>query len=186
MLEPKRYLLTVKPQMTSHKRPVVQLVEGHSLPRALKVARQNAGLSQEEVAAALDKHPMTVSRWEREKNPSAPSEEDLDRLAVMYHTTKSALRYGENVVREPPPVAFGLPQSIRLWIQDFLTSLVRADVSEREVEEARRVLTAPELARLLSGGEPGEETEAQILRGLEGFGAAIRDTLRSRGYEISK
>ena len=67
-----------------------------------------------------------------------------------------------------------------------LLELVRADVSEREVEEARRVLTSPELSRLLAGGEPSEETEDQILRGLEGFGAAIKDTLRSRGYSIRK
>src|SRR4051812_42351898 len=127
MLNSNQYRLTVKPQMPPAKRPIMQLVEGHSLPAALKVARTNAGLSQEEVAAKLGVHPMTVSRWEREKNPSTPSEQDLDRLATLYATSSSVLRYGSRVVREPPAPALGLPQPIRVWIQQFLLELVRAD-----------------------------------------------------------
>jgi hypothetical protein len=60
-------------------------------------------------------------------------------------------------------VALGLPRRVRERIQEFLLELIRADVSDREVEEARRVLTSPELYRLMKGGEPGEESEEQIL-----------------------
>jgi transcriptional regulator with XRE-family HTH domain len=146
--------------------------------RALKADRVRAGLTQEEAAGLVDVVAITVSRWERGTQP-IPEEK-----ARVLREHYSRLR-GE-AEREVPKVALGLPPRIRVWIQEFLLELTRADVSEREVDEARRVLTNPDFARFFSGGEPTDETESQQLEGLEGYGAAIKNTLRSRGYSIPK
>lgn len=146
--------------------------------RALKAERVRAGLTQEEAAGLVDVVAITVSRWERGAQPIP----DDKARALREHYSR--LR-GE-AEREAPKVALGLPPSIRVWIQEFLLELTKAAVSEREVEEARRVLTNPDFARFFSGGEPTDETESQLLEGLEGYGAAIRNTLRSRGYSLPK
>lgn len=146
--------------------------------RALKAERVKAGLTQEEAAGLVDVVAITVSRWERGTQP-IPEEK-----ARVLREHYSRLR-GE-AEREAPKIALGLPARVRVWIQEFLLELTRADVSEREVEEARRVLTNPDFARFFSGGEPSEETEAQLLEGLEGYGVVIKNTLRSRGYSLPK
>jgi transcriptional regulator with XRE-family HTH domain len=146
--------------------------------RALKAERVKAGLTQQEAADLVDVAAITLSRWERGTQPIP--EEKARALREHY----SRLR-GE-AEREAPKVALGLPPRIRVWIQEFLLELTRADVSEREVDEARRVLTNPDFTRFFTGGEPTEETLAQLLEGLEGYGVAIKNTLRSRGYSIAK
>src|SRR4051812_3814681 len=146
--------------------------------RALKAERVRAGLTQQEAADLVDVAAITLSRWERGTQP-IPEEKSR---ALREHYSR--LR-GE-AEREAPKVALGLPPRIRVWIQEFLLELTRADVSEREVDEARRVLTNPDFTRFFTGGEPTDETESQLLEGLEGYGAAIKNTLRSRGYSIAK
>lgn len=85
-----------------------------------------------------------------------------------------------------PRVSLGLPQRIRVWIQEFLLELARAGVSHEEAEHARATLQSPELARYLAGGEPAEYDEEKSLRTLVGFGEVIKNDLRDRGYKIPK
>jgi transcriptional regulator with XRE-family HTH domain len=160
------------------------LTVGERIREAQRVAR----VSNEEVAEAADVHVKTVSQWRNDRQ--MPTDDNLRAIAPVLRTTFAYLKNGDGEQptdnREPPAVALGLPRRVRERIQEFLLELIRADVSDREVEEARRVLTSPELYRLMKGGEPGEESEEQILVGLTGFSEAIKDTLRSRGYSIAK
>lgn len=155
-----------------------------SYGKRISAARREKGLDQADLARAAKVHVKTVSRWENDRQRPERDQEDV--LVEVLGVTREWLRGREEKPVTAPPVARGLPRKVRLWIEEFLLELVRADVSEREVDEARRVLTSPELFRLLSGGEPSDETEPQLLEGLEGYGAAIRNTLRSRGYAIAK
>jgi transcriptional regulator with XRE-family HTH domain len=154
--------------------------------RKLRDARERAGLTQKEAALRAGIHYTTLSDIENGKTKDV-SFSIIERLTdlVWPHCWRSRARKRRSS-REAPAVALGLPRKVRERIQEFLLELIRADVSDREVEEARRVLTSPELYRLMKGGEPGEESEEQILTGLTGFSEAIKDTLRSRGYPIAK
>jgi transcriptional regulator with XRE-family HTH domain len=154
--------------------------------RKLRDARERAGLTQKEAALRAGIHYTTLSDIENGKTKDV-SFSIIERLTDLYGLSVGdlALENGERA-REAPAVALGLPRPVRERIQEFLLELIRADVSDREVEEARRVLTSPELYRLMSGGEPADETEEQILTGVTGFSEVIKDTLRSRGYAFPK
>jgi transcriptional regulator with XRE-family HTH domain len=158
---------------------------GDTLAANLKARREAARLSLAQVAAAVGVTKGAVHGWEK---GAQPEQETLERLAELYETTVRELRFGPDpiAVREPPPVSYGLPQPLRVWIHEFLTDLVRANVSDREVEVARTSLTNPEFFRFFVGGEPADADEEQAMKALVGYGEAIKDTLRSRGYPISK
>lgn len=145
-----------------------------------RITRRN----NEDLAVAADVHVKTVSQWRSGKQ--RPTDDNLQAIAPVLETTFEWLRDGEVVVREAPSVAYGLPQAIRVWIQEFLTKLVRADVSEREVEEARRVLTSPEMHRAYVGSEPQQYSEDETLQGIQAHAVAIETVLRARGYEIPR
>jgi transcriptional regulator with XRE-family HTH domain len=127
--------------------------------RKLRDARERAGLTQKEAALRAGIHYTTLSDIENGKTKDV-SFSIIERLTDLYGLTVGdlALENGDRP-REAPAVALGLPRRVRERIQEFLLELIRADVSDREVEEARRVLTSPELYRLMKGGEPGEESE---------------------------
>lgn len=163
-----------------------------ALNHALRDARIAAGFTQEEAARLLGKHPMTVSRWERDKNPSRPSDEDLDRAAALYGTTTSKLRYpgqqpaSSNGEAATPRVMQGLPQRIRVWLQEFLLEITKAGANEREVDAARRLLESPELYTLYAGGLPKEMSEDDWMMNLELSATHIRHVLKKRGRKLSK
>lgn len=163
------------------------LATRHSLSDSLKAARSAAGLTQAEVASALGVHEMTVSGWER--GASAPKDALLTRLANLYETTAATLRYGEErglPEDRVPKIAAGLSKPIRIWMHEFLLGLAKADVSDREIEEAKRVLTAPENYQFFVGGNADEPDDDKIMEGLELVAAVISQTLRARGYKLGK
>jgi transcriptional regulator with XRE-family HTH domain len=158
---------------------------GSSYGKRLLLARREKGFGQDELAEKVGVHPKTISRWENDRQQPNGAQED--RLLEVLEITRDWLRGRTNSgVRETPHVAYGLPQTIRVWIQEFLTKLVRAGVSDREVDEARRVLTSPEMYRAYVGSEPQQYSEDETLLGIQAHGVAIETVLRSRGYEIPK
>src|SRR4051812_38293170 len=110
--------------------------------RALKADRVRAGLTQEEAAGLGDGGAITVSRWER---GTQPIPEEKARVLREHYA-----RLRGEAEREVPAVSLGLPQRVRVWIHQFLLELAKADVSDREVEEARRALSNPDFARYFS------------------------------------
>jgi len=155
-----------------------------SYGKRLSLARREKGFGQDELAEKVGVHPKTISRWENDKQQPNGAQED--RLLEVLEVTRDYLRGRTSSVREAPAVAYGLPQAIRIWIQEFLTKLVRAGVSDREVDEARRVLTSPEMYRAYVGSEPQQYSEDETLLGIQAHAVAIETVLRSRGYEIPR
>lgn len=130
-----------------------------------------------------------------EQGSYGPSEANLAAAAKVLRTTPAALRYGhENgsgplVVREAPadrvpPIALGLPKSVRVWLHGFLLELAEADVPQEQIESAQRALTSPENFTFFVGGQPTDYTEEEILDGLKAFALHIRGVLRERGFKV--
>ena len=146
----------------------------------LKAARERAGLTQKEVADLLGIDTATISRWERGASPL--SEGKLARLREIYggNGHVPAVRNRSTAAEDRvPAVALGLPKEVRVWMHEFLLDLARADVSEREIEEARAVLTSPENATWWKDSTPKE-----MLTAVESFADIIREILRRRGYKL--
>jgi hypothetical protein len=82
-------------------------------------------------------------------------------------------------------VAKGLPYEIRVWLQAFLLEITKAGATEEEVDEARQLLTAPEVSTYWSGGNPREFSEADVLETMEAIAdGVIRPGLRRRGRKL--
>lgn len=161
-----------------------------TLGERLRRVRKAAKLEQEEVARAAGVHVKTVSRWENDRQ--VPDDTQLDLVAELLGTSTKLLKYGpEEVPQRPaadrvPAVPQGLPKSVRVYMQQFLLELAEADVSDREIEEARRSLTSPENYTFYVGGNPVEYSEEDALMGVRSFALAIRGILRDRGYKKLK
>lgn len=147
--------------------------------RELKALRERAGLTQKQVADLLGKDTATISRWER--GFPVPEGQQL-RLREVYtgdgYSTRNH-RPSPSAEERVPAVALGLPKEVRVWMQEFLLELARSDVSDREIEEARAVLTAPENATWWKDSTPKE-----MLVALQSFADIIRHVLRQRGYKL--
>lgn len=159
-----------------------------TLGARLRAARGAKKMDQQALADASGKHVKTISRWENDRQ--IPDDEELAPAASALGVTIPWLRYGDNgdvrnhdpsisAEDRVPAVALGLPKEVRVWIHEFLLELARADVSDREIGEARAVLTAPENATWLKGATPKE-----MLVTLESFADIIRYRLRQRGYKV--
>lgn len=146
----------------------------------LRRARLSAGLTQAEAAEALGVHKVTISNWEREVNE--PEEANYARLAKLYHTTPSALRYGEGegeVTRfrgEPytPTVPRGLRGKPLVWLHEFLAELARAGATKEQIDAATDVLTNAEAYAFYAGGLEREPSEEEIVEGMKDLATGIR------------
>jgi transcriptional regulator with XRE-family HTH domain len=170
------------------------------LGQRLKVARQNAGLRQEEVADVLGVHEKTVSRWEH--GVMVPSMKYLIKLAVTYRVDIRDLLWGGTPPELVPEMnRLGLlgpghpsnqfynkaasqsvprpkPQppilsELRVRIERFLIELSEEGYDGRHVEAARTLLQRPEFeaADLLSQSRASGKN---LLRQLDRAMAAIR------------
>ena len=162
--------------------------------------RQKLGrVPNEALAEAAGVHVKTVSQWRSDRQ--APTRDNLKAIAPILGTTVDWLRDGDGPsipqLREvyrawgaPEAgtygVSRGLPKAVQLFMFDFLKELAEADVSEREIEEARRSLTSPENYTFYVGGNPVEYSEEEVLMGVQAFALAIRGILRDRGYKKLK
>jgi transcriptional regulator with XRE-family HTH domain len=136
-----------------------------------------------DLATATGVHVKTVSRWENDKQVPEP-----------HHITALAPELGvpeEYFLRlylppsAAPRVALGIPQRIRIFIQEFLLELTKAGIPQEEVDATRRILESDELHRVNWGGER-DYTEDEILEGIEAHAAAFRQRYRRRGYKLGK
>lgn len=163
--------------------------------------RQKLGrVPNEALAEAAGVHVKTVSQWRSDKQ--TPTRDNLKAIAPILGTTVDWLRSGDaptipmlretyrnmsaGFMESDYRVPKGLPKAVQLFMFDFLKELAEADVSEREIEEARRSLTSPENYSFYAGGNPVEYSEDEALMGVQAFSLAIRGILRDRGYKKLK
>ena len=83
-----------------------------TLGQRIREHRRRAGLSQEALARRMDVSRQAVTKWE--SGQSAPSTENLFRLAELFGTTVDLLRRQRHL-HPCGPGAAGVPGSWRLW-----------------------------------------------------------------------
>lgn len=128
------------------------------LPRNLKAARAAAGLTQEEAGRRVGLSKQAIS--DQERGVYAPTEENLDMLAVAYGTTKAALRYGsalrvaEDTGRWPANLPAGdarkakLPPRAYARAYEYLERLKKAGIPEDMIDESERLMTESVYSKL--------------------------------------
>lgn len=145
------------------------------------------GKGQGDLAIATGVHPKTVSRWENDKQmPERQHFPILARELAVPEGYFQQLYVREPAVAYQPRVALGLPQRIRVFIQEFLLELVNADVPEERVDTIRRILSSDEMYRFYVGGEPKEYSEEETLEGIQAHAEAFRQRLRRQGFKLAK
>ena len=96
----------------------------------LALLRKQKGLTQQELAEAVEVSRQTVSRWET--GEAAPAEENLERLCGLYGVTRSELLGGEPMSPPPAPEPTARERGgkgsawRRLWIGVMALALVLA------------------------------------------------------------
>lgn len=115
------------------------------IAQRIATARDQAGLTQNELADAMHVHYRTVQDWESPKKQATPFDR-LDELAAVTGVTKVWILHGEDAAAVPDAESLAL----RLTSLEGLVERTRADVGE-----------ALELLRqLATGEEPGLESPA--------------------------
>ena len=88
-----------------------------TLGQRIREHRRRAGMSQEALARQMDVSRQAVTKWE--SGQSAPSTENLFRLAALFHTTVDLLLSPEQAAppgaEGPPPWRTGGPGFWRRW-----------------------------------------------------------------------
>lgn len=109
----------------------IGLMADDTIGARIASARKAKGLTQEQLARALDASGQTVSRWER--NAFAPDETYLPKLATVLDVTPAWIEYG---LAKPEPV---LDRSTSQLPADPLLEqfLVDADCTPEEAEALR-------------------------------------------------
>ena len=134
----------------------------------LRIARNAAGLDQQEVADRLGVTRVTVSNHER--GATQPDDEVLAAYAKLYRVTLSQLRYGHSpivaydtvreqlrAIREEPGGVDGLLRLLRGIVARYEIESLQAGATNRELDFVRATLLAPETAHMLSDGYDGTE-----------------------------
>lgn len=167
------------------------------LKRNLRLAREDAGLTQEEVAAKLRVRRPTVSNWERDGG-STPSDAALERLAALYGWTVQELRFGKaeavsgggnNQVRELgsahgyTPVRKRLPPDAYARVLGYLEQLEDKGVPPEGIDQAERLMTDAAFNKL-NARDAHERTEKELLMDIEDAWDFIRSVLRRQGYKL--
>lgn len=164
----------------------------------LRAARELAGLTQEQVAAELGVHSVTVSRWESQ-GVNARSD-TLVRLAKLYGRNVDSLISGErgegiggeelstDVSRGTDAKtrhARNLPLAVREYLAALRLRLTKGGASDDEIEEAMDLLRSPALFTFYKGGAPSEFNEQDVLRGMKAIAeGVVIPELRDRGRKI--
>lgn len=155
----------------------------------LREARIAAGLTQEDVARLADVHLKTVSKWENDKQP--PHANQLAKIAPRLGVSVGWIRDGEGVAvlgsttgfeQLNPPAQNGtsaLPKvlrahKVRVWLAEFRTELTKAGMPDDRIEEALRLVTAPELFVFYRAGRLTELTEDEAIVAMNAVATAVR------------
>lgn len=169
------------------------MVDGDTLGKRLKSAREQARLTQQQVGARLSAHAVSVSNWERDVN--VPAEDTLTKLAELYGVAPATLRYGTTDVHGARQTGEGtngdrpadVPlrrHAVRVWLREFELELVRAGATDDEIANARTLLTRPEALTFYVGGHSRDATEEETLMGMEAMAEFIRDRLTLKGRKF--
>jgi transcriptional regulator with XRE-family HTH domain len=159
----------------------------------LRSARLELGWTLPDAAKRLGWSRLTVINHEQGDVPV--SEEKLARYATVYDRPAHFLRYGLGAGDATPnddvtslgQITPSLPEKVRVWIYEFLTELVRGGASEREVQQARALLTGPSVVGYLNDPTSGalQLTEEEMISALEQVGKhVIKRVLRKRGRRV--
>lgn len=171
-----------------------------NLKHNLRIARERAGLKQEEVAERLEVRRPTVSNWEREGG-STPSEAYLEKLAKLYGWTVQELRFGKvRIVSEPNYDAHRsveqmesaarasrarrrLPPGAYARVISYLEQLEAKGVPAPGVDEAERLMTDAAFNKL-NARDPRERSEEELLMDIDDAFDFIRSVLRRKGFKL--
>lgn len=173
------------------------------LGERLRALREGRRLTQQSAGEHLGVDRVTVSNWER--GATIPEPVVLERIAAFYGVPAADLARrvsaGPGVTHGHISLAAGSPNGtgsgpaepaeapgakvlrnyeVRVWLSDFRGDLVKAGLSDEEVEAAVRLATSPDAFVYAFGGRVREMTEAEALEELEAIGQYIRHRARER------
>ena len=165
--------------------------EARAIGHALRTARVNAGRSQQWVADKLGVSRQTVLAWEQgQQTPSEVNRARIGQLLGLGADEVDSLTHGNFAVERAEPSASinrTLPQAAREWVADFLAKITKGGATDLEVDEARTVLTSPQLTAYLAGGalRAAQLTDEEVIGALKAVGEhAILRVLRKRGRNV--
>lgn len=166
----------------------------------LQALREEAGLTQAQLAAEIGKSRVTVSNWER--GETSPDEADAELVATRLGTTVRSLRYGgdegtsfaapeaarriadalspERASVERPLPRVARSHAVRVWQKEFELELVKAGATEDQVAEAMDLVRAPQVFTFFAGGSPKGLTEQEAIEGMEALATLVRTQYRQR------
>ncbi len=142
------------------------------LGTALKGARENAGLTQAQVARELNVEPVTVSRWERGIHP--PAGDLLLRLQRLYEVEISVTANGMAVTKylgeRRPQLGVNVPRGTPRGVLEsaprpyevsgrfvaFVRDMIREGATDEEADFLAYVLRRPETDHLIQKEEDGQ------------------------------
>lgn len=126
-------------------------IDASQIGRALKAAREAAGLTQVQAAAAIDVDSVTLSRWERGVRAAPRSARmALERLyGRSIDVPDLAGGLDEQGTWEPNPTLRGVvPGRVYDVAIGYCRRLAAAGLPREEIEEAERLLIDPAYAKL--------------------------------------
>lgn len=161
------------------------------LGERLRALREGRRLTQQSAGEHLGVDRVTVSNWER--GATIPEPAVLERIAAFYGVPAADLARrvpaGPGITHghislaeraEPAAAKVLRNYEVRVWLSDFRGDLVKAGLSDEEVEAAVRLATSPDAFVYAFGGRVREMTEAEALEELEAIGQYIRHRARER------
>jgi transcriptional regulator with XRE-family HTH domain len=191
--------------MTDKALPEVEERRNAAVGATIRRYREFKGMTQPDLAKQVGKGVQQIHRYEAGKTavPMHILQSIADALGVTltrivresedeFQRRWPEIFDRESTVSEPrttayaPQVARGLPQRIRVFIQQFLLELVNANVPEERVDTIRRILSSDEMYRFYVGGEPKEYSEEETLEGIQAHAEAFRQRLRRQGFDLAK
>lgn len=150
--------------------------------------RERLKLTQKQLGAAVGVTRIAVGAWER--GESEPDEDNLQRLADVFHVTRSSLRYpaAEMTVREPgPPLQYGresdrrrLAPAVYERIYRYLGMMAAAGLPEEKIQEAHRLMSVYSQSKLHAGQPDEPDSVDDQLADIEAAWNAIRESIERR------
>jgi transcriptional regulator with XRE-family HTH domain len=175
-------------------RDVLVVDPPHTLPKALKAARERARLTQADLAAELGVHVMTISHWERGK--TTPTNDTINEIGEILRVSPAMLVYGvddtdldSRAIRidggfsPNPRYRRRLPPGAYRAVYGYLRAMEGAGASPEQLDEAERVMVDGAYNKLNSR-DVRERTEDEMILDIDAAWAFIRDVLRNEGMKL--
>ena len=160
--------------------PLAEIVAPGSQTSLLKSLREEAGLTQSQVARAIGVESVTVSRWERGAVGSIKTE-NLMALAKLFHVPVDDLARRLGIGQGDASPSAALPRQLRKMADDFLAAAAREGADEPFLRYARNSLADPDFVALFAGG-PDETpmTAEEAIDDMKAHIAELRAILKTR------